>query len=74
MTTPTSQPTPTLGDMFPVEQARCRALLDAYREIGPVGKFGLLMIEQVLKRADRAAVSGDVVEMIRSYKEMQECS
>jgi len=30
------------------------------------------MIEDVLRRADTAAMSGDVVEMIRVYQEMKE--
>jgi hypothetical protein len=32
-----------------------------------------MMISQVLARADRAAISGDVAEMLKSYQEMKEC-
>ncbi len=63
----------SLGDEYPKEQARLRGLLEQYREIGPAGAFGHMMISQVLARADQAAVSGDVVAMIASFKEMKEC-
>lgn len=63
----------TLGDEFPKQQARCRELLGQYREIGPAGTFGAIMLEDVLKRADVAAVSGDVVAMIRIFEEMKQC-
>lgn len=65
--------TESLGTEFPREQARCRELLVAYREIGPAGAFGEAAIQQVLLRADEAAVSGDIVEMLRVFKEMQGC-
>jgi len=62
----------TLGDEYPKEQARCRELLGMYREIGPAGRFGALMIEDMLRRADEAAMAGDVVEMLRVFGEMKE--
>lgn len=62
----------TLGDAFPKEQARVREVLDIYKEIGPPGAFGAMMIEQTLRRADQALISGDLIEMIAAYKEMQE--
>ncbi len=55
-----------------MEQARVRTVLGHYREIGRAGAFGAMMIEQALQRADQAVVSGDVVAMIRSFKELQE--
>ena len=61
-----------LGVQFPIEQARVRKILGHYHQIGPAGLPGAFLIEQVLKRADEAAVEQDVVAMIRSYKEMQE--
>ncbi len=64
----------TLGEDFPKMQARTRELLATYKALpGGVGVFGAMMIEGVLQRADRAAVSGDVVAMIRSYREMEDC-
>lgn len=66
--------TESLGEAFPREQQRLRDLISAYRDLpGGVGTFGALMIEQTLQEADRAAASGDVVAMIRSYQAMQEC-
>jgi hypothetical protein len=63
----------TLGDLYPVQQARCRELLVAYRELGAVGFFGHAYISGVLERADKAAISGDVVEMLQSFEEMKGC-
>jgi hypothetical protein len=63
----------SLGNDYPNQQARCRELLHAYHEIGPNGMFAALMIEEVLQRADKAAVSGDVVAMIRCFEEMKGC-
>ncbi len=63
----------TLAESYPKEQARLRELLGQYRAIGPAGAFGAAVIEQALKRADEAAMSGDVVEMVRAYAAMQEC-
>ena len=63
----------TLADEYPKEQARCRELLDGYKEIGPAGTFGHAAISAVLKEADEAAVSGDVTRMIRAYEAMKGC-
>ena len=61
----------TLGDELPREQARCRELLVAYKEIGSAGAFGAAMIEQSLREADQAAISGDVVAMLRAYEKLK---
>jgi len=63
----------TLGEDFPKEQERCRELLEQYRQIGPAGAFGSIMIEKTLQDADKAAISGDLVWMIAAYKRMKEC-
>ena len=63
----------SIGEDFPKEQARVRELLGVYKSLGPVGGFGAMMIEQVLQRADQAAVSGDVIAMLRSYEELKGC-
>jgi len=62
----------SLGDALPKEQARVRGVLSYYKEIGPAGAFGAAMIEQSLQKADRAVISGDIVEMIAAYKDLQE--
>lgn len=63
----------SLAEAYPKEQERCRELLSAYKEIGPVGAFGHAMISDVLRRAEIAAAEQDVVAMIRLYEEMKEC-
>ena len=63
----------TVGDDFPRQQQRVRELLKDYNDIGPAGAFGAAAIEQVLQRADRAAISGDIVAILRSYQELKGC-
>jgi len=62
----------TLGDEFPKEQARVREVLGYYKEIGPAGMFGAMVIEQTLRKADEAALSGDIVQMLAAFQEMKE--
>lgn len=62
----------SLGEQYPIQQARVREILGYYKEIGPAGMFGAAMIEDLLQRADQAAISGDLVAMIRCYEEMKE--
>lgn len=61
----------TLGEAFPEEQARVRKVLGHYKEIGPAGAFGAAMIEDVLRRADKAAIEQDLPAMSAVFKEMQ---
>ncbi len=61
-----------LGESFPKQQARVREILGCYKEIGEPGRFGAVMIEQLLQRADRAVIRGDLVEMIAVYQELKE--
>lgn len=58
----------TIADALPAEMARVRKVLGHYHEIGPAGMFGAAMIEQDLRAADRAVMSGDVVAMIRALE------
>lgn len=62
----------TLGDALPKECARVRVVLGYYREIGPAGMFGAAVIEQSLRAADEAMISGDVAAMISAYQDLQE--
>ncbi|MGP1682288.1 MAG: hypothetical protein ACTS8S_08185 [Giesbergeria sp.] len=62
----------TLADALPRECARVRVILGHYKEIGPAGMFGAAFIEQDLRAADAAMVSGDVVAMICAVKALQE--
>lgn len=61
----------TLADALPKEMARVREVLGRYREIGPAGMFGAAMIEQDLRNADRAVMSGDVIAMLRSLETLR---
>jgi hypothetical protein len=61
----------SLGEQYPKEQARVRELLGEYKKIGAAGVFGATLIEDTLRRADEAAVSGDVVAMLRLLGEMR---
>ena len=63
----------TLADGILKEQARCRELLGVYKEIGPAGQFGYMMISDVLARTEKAVMEGDTVAMIGLYKELQGC-
>lgn len=63
----------SLGEDFPREQARCREILGIYKSLpNNAGAFGALMIEDMLRRADAAAISGDVIAMLGVFQEMRE--
>lgn len=63
----------TLGDELPRQMARVRdELIPAYESIGPAGAFGLAMLRGALDRAAKAMAEGDIVQMVRSCKELQE--
>lgn len=62
----------SLGIEFPIEQARIRECIANGKEIGPAGAFYCAMAEDLLRRADKAAIEGDVVEMIALYQEMKD--
>lgn len=62
----------TLGEAYPQQQARLRQMLVNGREIGPAGAFYCATIEDVLQRADKAAIEQDLPEMIKIYQEMLE--
>lgn len=62
----------SVADDFVQEQERVRNLLVVYDSV-PSGGFGAAAIREVLARADRAAMSGDVIEILRSYEELKGC-
>lgn len=64
----------SLAEALPKECARVREILGHYKELGPVGAFGAAFIEQDLREADKAMISGDAVAMIQAYKKLQEVS
>jgi hypothetical protein len=62
----------TLGDELPRQQSRVRELIGVYRSIGPPGYFAAALMEDALKRADKAVMEQDIVAMVRICKELQE--
>lgn len=63
----------SVGSDFQNEQKRVRELLDVYKSIGPVGRFGATVIEQVLTNAEKAAISGDPVAILQAYQQLKDC-
>lgn len=61
----------TLADELPQQQARCREIQSHAREIGSPGAFLVAMLEVSLRAAERAAASGDVVEMLRATQDLR---
>ncbi len=64
----------TLGDEFPVQQKRVREVLEMYQDAarmpGVNCNYAIVTIKGILEKADKAAISGDLVAMIDAYKEM----
>lgn len=63
----------SVGEDFPREQERVRELLSGYERIGQNGAFGAACLRGTLKRAEEAAISGDIVAILRSYTELKGC-
>lgn len=61
----------SLAEELPKEQARVRALMQLYKEIGPSGAFAIAMMERSLADADEAAARGDVVAMMQSLEDLR---
>jgi len=62
----------TLMDGLLSEIERCSKLRAIYDKIQS-GAFGSLVIQQAIDNAKAAVASGDIEEMIKSYKRCQEC-
>lgn len=62
----------TLGEDYPKQQARVRMIQQHARDIGPAGGFLVAVCEDLLRRADRAAIAQDLPAMIGIYREMLE--
>ena len=64
----------SLGDALPKEQARVRELILQYRDpmLNGAGVFAAAFMEQSLKKADEAVMSGDVIAMLRTYQDLKE--
>lgn len=64
-------PAESLAETLPREQARVRELILIYREIGPAANFAIMMMERSLQAADQAAISGDVIAMLRALEDLR---
>lgn len=53
------------------EMNRAREVKALYDEI-PQGKFGSMMIQQAIDKAEKSIKENDVVEMLRAYTELKE--
>lgn len=63
----------TLGDELPKKMAYVRdTVIPAYERIGTPAMFALVMIRAQLDAAARAMAEGDVVEMVRAYKALDD--
>jgi hypothetical protein len=62
----------TLGEAYPIEQARLRELLVAAQAHLPNTRFYCIVIEDLLRRADRASIEQNLREMIVIYHAMKE--
>lgn len=69
---PTGDLPTTVGDDFPYQQARIRECRDRGIEIGPAGCFYVAMCDDLLRRADVAAISGDLTQILAVYRDMRE--
>ncbi len=61
----------SLADAYVAEQARLRACLKHGYELGQAGRIYCMLIEDLLHRADKAAMSQDLPTMIAVFEEMK---
>lgn len=61
-----------LAEAYIAQQERLRICLINGKEIGAAGTFYCIVIEDLLRRADKAVMEQDIIKMISIYKEMQE--
>jgi hypothetical protein len=63
----------SLDEALPKEQARVRELIRMYRDpmLQGSGEFAARMMEASLQAADKAVISGDVVEMIQAFQDLK---
>lgn len=51
---------------------RCRELLKAYEELGDVGTFGQMVIQESITEGETAIASGDVARMIQAHHDLSQ--
>lgn len=45
-------------------------IIPEYEAIGPAGRFGKIMLEGNIRKGEAAIAGGDVIQMLRVYKEL----
>lgn len=65
---------PNLIEGIQREQNRVRELIPLYVEIGPAGAIGAALMRAAVDQGDKAIASGDVLKMLRAYKDLEECT
>lgn len=65
----------SVGEDFPREQARVRELVKRYRLpiMGGAGELAARLMELILKEADEAMASGDVLRIVVAYQKLRGC-
>jgi len=65
-----------LGESLPKEMARVRELIIQYNDpmLNGCGRMAAAMMENSLREADKAAMSGDLVAMINAYNDLKDYS
>ena len=63
----------SLGEALPKEQARVRELISQYRDpmLQGTGNIAAMMMENSLREADNAIISGDIRRMINVYEDLK---
>lgn len=62
----------TLGESLLAELQRARKIQGYAREIGPAGMFLVGMIESDIRRAERAMMEGDCVDMLSCLQSLRD--
>lgn len=60
-----------LLSQLPGEQARCREIARHYEALGSIGCFAAALIEQALRRADRAIIEGGEDDIRAALQDLQ---
>jgi hypothetical protein len=63
--------TQNLMDGIFEQMNRAREIKKMYDEI-PQGRFGSIMIQQAIDRAEKSIKDNDVIQMLSAFKELQE--
>ncbi len=60
-----------LAEALPVEQARCREILEHSVEIGAAGAFLAAILRISLRKAEEASAAGDVAAMVSALADLR---